>query len=388
MEKSVSSQVERILSLYRALPRAPQEACTIEELKPQIRSLYDSGIDEKSIGKKIRRDLERLKKILITGGVFCTTVKGNQPDKFRLSSNASIESQSSELALVLVMANNYIRQNIPYEIYEKVEGFFVSAQEQLKDNTQLDDWHSRVRFVPEGYSSASYQDKHNNTAKVSRIYTALLDDDFWLQVSYRKEGGNEKTEYTLKPHGVIQHGNKQYLMASKIIGQKSELRTFNMQRFDKVEIILQRVTVEVDRYDLDELVEEKEYENAFFEREELEIKLRCDDYLRDELEENPINGSQNTKSADEDGYFYLTASCMVTTSVLNWLIEKSHSIKVVEPKELYEKVRLHVFNTMLNYDTECLDIEGDNLEYSYGDDGDAAIEDADAEIEDELEDEI
>ena len=119
----------------------------------------------------------------------------------------------------------------------KVEGFFVSAQEQLKGNTQVGNWHSRVRFVPEGYSSASYQDKHNNTAKVSRIYTALLDDDFWLQVSYRKEGGNEKTEYTLKPHGVIQHGNKQYLMASKLEGQRGKLKTFNMQRFDKAIII-------------------------------------------------------------------------------------------------------------------------------------------------------
>ena len=384
MEKSVSSQVERILSLYRTLPRAPQRACTIEKLKPQIRSFYDGDIDEKSIGRKIRRDLQRLKKILVTGSVLCTTGKGNQPDKFRLSSNASLENQSSELALVLVMANDYIRQNIPYQFYEKVEGFFVSAQEQLKGNTQVGNWHSRVRFVPEGYSSASYQDKHNNAAQIQLIYNALLDDDACLFVSYRKEGRDEETEYTLKPHGIIQHGNKQYLMASKIENRRSKLRTFNMQRFDKVEIIAPQAIVSVDSYDLDELVEEKEYENAFFEREELEIKLRCDDYLRNELEENPINSSQNTESADEEGYFYLTASCMVTTSVLNWLIEKSHSIKVVEPTELYEKVRLYAYNSMLNYDTECLDIKGDKLEYSYGDDGDAAIEDADAEIEDEI----
>ena len=149
-------------------------------------------------------------------------------------------------------------------------------------------------------------------------------------------------------------------MASKIIGQKSELRTFNMQRFDEVEIVEQRISVDVNRYDLVDLIEEKEYENAHFERDELDIKLRCENYLQDELQENPLDFSQNTEEADEEGYFNLTATCKVTNSLMDWLIEKSHAVKVVEPQELYEKVRCHVFHAMLNYDTELLDVDSNH----------------------------
>jgi hypothetical protein len=39
-----------------------------------------------------------------------------------------------------------------------------------------------------------------------------------------------------------------------------------MQRFDNVKFAKQRISVDVDSFDLDDLVEEKEYENAHFER--------------------------------------------------------------------------------------------------------------------------
>ena len=173
-------------------------------------------------------------------------------------------------------------------------------------------------------------------------------------------------------------------MASKIIDQYSELRTFNMQRFDNVKFAKQRISVDVDSFDLDDLVEEQEYENAHFEREELSIKLRCENYLRDELESYPIDEYQDIIDQDED-YFILEANCMITQSVLNWLIEKSHSIQVIEPQELFEKVKVHVLAARNYYDVDYDDLaeyrvdkkEESDLDSFFDDESDAEIEDID-----------
>jgi hypothetical protein len=58
---------------------------------------------------------------------------------------------NAELALVLVMANNYLHQYLPEQVYLNVVGFFESATKQLEQNTLLQDWQERIRFVPTGY---------------------------------------------------------------------------------------------------------------------------------------------------------------------------------------------------------------------------------------------
>jgi hypothetical protein len=82
----------------------------------------------------------------------------------------------------------------------------------------LQDWQERIRFVPTGYHNMNIE--YYITDQVKNIYTALLDNEQWIKCLYRKEGEKKQNIYTLKPHGIIQYGNKQYLMASKIIDQK------------------------------------------------------------------------------------------------------------------------------------------------------------------------
>lgn len=374
------NQVDRILNLYHSLPRSPQAPCPMDELKVKIQSWYNNEIDEQSIRKAIKRDLERLERILVTGKVHCIAKKGNQPSQYYLSEDAAIEKINAELALVLVMANNYLRQYLPYQVYDKVEGFFESAAKQLEQNTQLKDWQERIRFVNDSYHPMILD--HENEA-IGNIYTALLNNESWLDCLYRREGEFERIPYILKPHGIIQHGNKQYLMASKIENNRSELRTFNIQRFDKAEFYgKESITFDIDAFDLDELVEAKEHEDAYFEREELLIKLRCENYLRDELESYPIDIYQDIIYQDDD-YFILEANCIITTSVLNWLIEKSHSIQVLEPRELFEKVKVHVLAAQDYYDVNYDDLEEyrtyeeeeSNLNSFFDDELDAEIED-------------
>ncbi|SUU23978.1 WYL domain-containing protein [Acinetobacter haemolyticus] len=192
-----------------------------------------------------------------------------------------------------------------------------------------------MRFVPAGYGKLHREEQHTRVAQ--KIYQALLDDNVWLEALYRKEGSQIQTKYILKPQGIIQHGQKPYLMASKIVGSKSELRTFNMLRFDDVQIIPEKVHVDIDYYDLEELVLDREFEHAYFDRVPQDIFFVFHETLLEELELNPINDKQDIKKIDNE-YYELRTTCCITTSLMNWLVEKSHLIQMVESDELREEI--------------------------------------------------
>ena len=67
MGKSRSSFIPRLLALYKVLPRYPKSSISIEQLKNGLRSHYSDQIDEQSLTKAIRRDLELLPDLFISG---------------------------------------------------------------------------------------------------------------------------------------------------------------------------------------------------------------------------------------------------------------------------------------------------------------------------------
>ncbi|MGO3918522.1 helix-turn-helix transcriptional regulator [Acinetobacter venetianus] len=336
MDKSISSQVERILNLYHVLPREPQKAYSIEELKQKVRHFYNNEIDERSLKKNILRDLKTIEFILVSGNLIEIKASGRRASSFCLSQNAYVEQFGSELALVLVMAKEYLSHNLPKEVYEKAKGFFEAAEQQLEKNTQISAWHSKIRFVPDGYGKINREERH--TLVTQKIYRALLDDTLWLEALYRKEGSHLQTKYILKPQGIIQHGQQPYLIASKIVGSKSELRTFNLFRFDEVNIIEEKAHVDINHYDIDILVDEREFENAYFDRVEQEIFFVFHEELLEELKIKPICINQDIKQIEDHEYYELRVTSFITTSLMNWLVEKAHLIQIIAPQELREEV--------------------------------------------------
>lgn len=336
MDKSISSQVKRILNLYHVLPREPQKAYSIEELKQKVRHFYNNEIDERSLKKNILRDLKTIEFILVSGTLIEIKASGRRASSFCLSQNAYVEQFGSELALVLVMAKEYLSHNLPKEVYEKAKGFFEAAEQQLEKNTQISAWHSKIRFVPDGYGKINREERH--TLVTQKIYRALLDDTLWLEALYRKERSHLQTKYILKPQGIIQHGQQPYLIASKIVGSKSELRTFNLLRFDEIEIIQEKAHVDIDYYDIDELVDGREFENAYFDRVAQDVFFVFHEALLEELELKPIGNDQSIQRIQDHEYYELRATCSITTSLMNWLVDKSHLIQIITPKELREEI--------------------------------------------------
>lgn len=358
MDKSISSQVERILNLYNALPREPQKAYSIEELKQKVRHFYNNEIDERSLKKNILRDLKTIELILVSGTLIEIKASGRRASSFCLSQNAYVEQFDSELALVLVMAKEYLSHNLPREVYGKAKGFFEAAEQQLEKNTQISAWYSKIRFVPEGYGKINREERH--TLVTEKIYGALLDDHLWLEALYRKEGSHLQTKYILKPQGIIQHGQQPYLIASKIVGSKSELRTFNLLRFDEIEVIQEKAHVDINHYDIDVLVNEREFEDAYFDRVEQEMFFVFHEELLEELKLKPICINQDIQRIQDHEYYELRATSCVTTSLMNWLVEKAHLIQIIAPQKLREEIvdRATISLERNNYGDSIITLEG------------------------------
>ena len=86
MGKSRSSLIPRLLALYKVLPRYPKSSISIEQLKNSLRSHYSDQIDEQSLTKAIRRDLELLPELFISGQLKSSGGIGNKPIKYHFPS--------------------------------------------------------------------------------------------------------------------------------------------------------------------------------------------------------------------------------------------------------------------------------------------------------------
>ena len=335
MSKTNINLINRVLELYKVLPRAPKSALTIEEFKEKVRHYYDRDIEEKSFVKAIQRDLELIPKLLSAGALTLIESRGRKAAQYCLSQNAFIEQFSSELALVLVMANNYLCEYLPTDIQQNVNGFFEAAKQQLTKDTHLDNWQSRFRFVPQNFIKNA--ENPYDSEEIKTIYQAVLEDGVWLEAEYRKENHFDSHTYMLKPHGIIHCGDKQFLIASKIVKEKGELRTFNMLNFGCVKIIPERISVHIDPYYIDDLVDQREFEWALFDREELDIFFIFDEKLLDGLQRNPI-GKNQIISYLEEHHYELTAQCVITNSCIDWFMKNAHLIQVITPNVLREEI--------------------------------------------------
>ena len=84
------------------------------------------------------------------------------------------------------------------------------------------------------------------------IFKCIHQDNLWLEILYHPEAfEREATRYTIKPHGVIVRGRKQYLIASKINhNRKIQIRTFTMHRILHAEQTQESLSIDIQDMDM------------------------------------------------------------------------------------------------------------------------------------------
>lgn len=330
-ESNANLQFLRILALYRQLPRSPEPYISIDQLENCLH--FGSR-------KTLQRDLELLKKSLATGKIEKIASKGRTPAQYRLSANAIIERFSPELALSLVMANSFLEQHLPPYVYAKVSGLFHSAEKQLEKHTHLKEWNSRIRFIYEGYCQQNYALAPAHMIEL--LYQAMMDEHSWVKIQYQREYDNDIVDYVIRPHGMINRGRKQFIIAHKIEINTSILRTFCLHRIRDVQPAQEKLTVNIDSFEIYQAIEDQEHEWALFDREVLMVKLRCEQALYAILEESELGNMIKLGEMGSNGYFYVITDILITETVLNWLLEKAHQVRVMYPEKLADAVKVRI----------------------------------------------
>ncbi|MCF8998785.1 WYL domain-containing protein [Acinetobacter nectaris] len=347
-------QIHRVMDLYTYLPRNPQAAQTIEQLHFKIKNNYAFSSGKiNSIKKNIQRDLELLNQIVSDGEVEC--IRGGRfASKYRLSEAACLEHLKPELALVLIMAKNYLKSFLPQSVYEHTEGFFIAAEAQLENSTQLKEWSARMQFVPSGYSG---QQLLCNDAIQEPIYQAILGER-WISAIYMQKNSKYLKKYILVPHGVIHHENTNYLIATKVDESKrTQLSTFNMKNFKNVSFTEEQVSIDIDNKvgKIIELVENREFECAIYDRCPQNINFIFHRYLLNFLEENPLSIRQEiiilTSDNEIDEYRnhqLIVNNIVITHSLIEWFNKYRYWIDVIQPSNLYDVIDEYYMKNVTN----------------------------------------
>lgn len=361
-ESNINLQFLRVLALYRQLPRSPAAYISIDQLENCLH-----------FGKRktLQRDLDLLNKSLATGKIEKIVSKGRTPAQYRLSSNAIIEQFSPELALSLMMANSFLEQHVPPHVYCKVSGLFQSADKQLEKYTHLKEWNSRIRFIHDGYCQHAYQLAPAHVIEL--LYQAMMDDHSWIKIQYQREYDNDILDYVIRPHGMINRGRKQFIIAHKIENNSSILRTFCLHRIRDIQPAQENLCVDVDSFEIYQAIEDQQHEYALFDREIIRVKLRCDDVVHPVFEESEFGNMEESEfgnmielgETSTSGYFYVLTDILVTETVLNWLVEKAHQVRVIHPEKLAREIKTRIQQAVDLYayddfDNDCL-LENDDL---------------------------
>lgn len=358
-KESFVSQFFRILSVFQALPRSPNHYTSIEGLLDGLKATYEPFNAPR---KTLQRDLNTLDEILHRGCIDKVVASGRRSASYRLSEDAQLNLNKNNIiqdefqSLAAIHSYNFLKPYFPESWQKTLSQQFEQAQNVL-DLKNKNVWLTKFGFALDG----AFQTHLNPKDEIKElIFNCIHQDDSWLEILYHPEAfDREPTRYTIKPHGVIVRGRKQYLIASKINdNRKIQIRTFTMHRILHAEPTPECLSIDIQDMDMQKAIEQYEFE-GFYNNDDQpkEIELKCSNTLLSELEFSGIHESQQIFSDDGDAYFTLTAEMPITQSLLEWLVQKAQWIEVEYPEELREEVKNRIIEMAQNYAIEVIEDE-------------------------------
>lgn len=361
-KESFVSQFYRILNVFQALPRSPNHFISIEDLLESLKTTYEPFHAPR---KTLQRDLKTLNEILHRGHIDQVVASGRRSASYRLSSDVQLNLNKKNIiqdefqSLATIHSYNFLKPYFPESWQKTLTQQFEQAQNALAlKNKNV--WLTKFGFALDG----AFQTHLNPKNEIKElIFKCIHQDNSWLEILYHPEAfEREATRYTIKPHGVIVRGRKQYLIASKINhNRKIQIRTFTMHRILHAEQTQESLSIDIQDMDMQKAIEQYEFEGFYNDDDEpKEILLNCSNTLLSELTFSEIHESQQILSDDGDAYFTLTAEIPITQSFLEWLVQKAQWIEVEYPEDLREEVKNRIIEMAQNY---ALEIIEDDIEW-------------------------
>ena len=144
----MKTQLERLFALYQALPRVENRAKTLLELTKHenVIQAYDlQGKPSDSQRRQMQRDLDSLSDALKQG---LRAEIHKKPNTYYLPSLANLDKTDSGTAMLLLLAESFLKKVAPKDLLENARWLFDSANNQLEVEKKINNWRKRIYFKP------------------------------------------------------------------------------------------------------------------------------------------------------------------------------------------------------------------------------------------------
>ncbi|KAB2310663.1 WYL domain-containing protein [Betaproteobacteria bacterium SCN2] len=313
---SPRNAIDRQWHLLDLLPSTPPGKTTTE----LVDALAESGFDVTK--RTVERDLVAL------SSRFPITSTDEKPCGWYWRSRKAlgILGLSVTDAFTLQMLERYLRPLLPVATTRQLEPLFELAKNKLEaeaDSNEIARWASMVTVEGSGLPTIP---PSINPAILQTVQEAMLKGEK-LKIRHLKTGTDTSREHTISPVGLVQSGEKTYLIASK--PGKAKPASFALHRIDHAERTHERA-------ELPKGVSLKSYiqdgDSQFFNKGLVKLKAWVSSELGSQLDETRL--SEKQKLTPKDNGFILTVELPDSLRLRQWILSWTSHIQVLEPKAL------------------------------------------------------
>ena len=287
-------------------------------------SLADLGYDVNR--RTVERNLEALESL------FPITHGDGKPYGWYWTNKKAFETLGLSItdALTLHLLGRFVKQLLPVATTRQLEPLFELAESKLATQAESNEIARWVSLVAVEGSGLPAIPPPINTVILETVQGALLKSE-QLKIRYTKAGADTAKEYTVNPIGLLQRGEKTYLVATNT--KYSNPATYALHRIEKAERTSVPAVIPKD-ISLQRFVDEGDAQ--FFNKGQIKLKAWVSKTLGIQLAETKLAENQKLTPIDEG--FEFTVMLPDSLILWNWILSWTGQIEVREPVALRKKI--------------------------------------------------
>lgn len=229
-------------------------------------------------------------------------------------------------ALILLLAAEHLRQLVPGEVLDWLDGRFEEARRRLDPDVgarPLRSWMHKVAVVSQLPTLQAPAIDANVLAQVSQALLA----DCWLNVDYRNAAGQLLADRRVMPLALVQQAERLFLVCR--FDGFQDARNLALHRILRAEATPH--PFERQAFLLDDYIREGGF--GFGNGERIDLQLRVAPHLAELLAETPLSPDQRIE-AEADGRMRLTARVLRSEQIRWWIRMHGAAVELIAPADL------------------------------------------------------
>jgi predicted DNA-binding transcriptional regulator YafY len=319
--------------MLRAIPRYPLKI-TANELTVKL-------LDEQfSVSKRtVERDLLELSQS------FPLTIDDrNKPygwSWLREAPSFDLPGLSGHEALMLAMAEEYLKELLPSITNDVLDPHFKAAKRALKEQfnaRKISNWLLKVRSISANQPLISPK----IPPEIQKVVSEGLLTEKQLNITYQKLGEDENQKYRVHPLAMVNRGNLSYLMVTFF--DYKDIRLLAMHRIISAELLNDSATIPID-FDIDKEIAKGRL--SFGDGEMIQLVLEFNHEVGEYFLETPI--SEDQVYSEIDGKIVINVTIPDTPQLRWWILGLGAGVKVIKPSNLKHQLAVEINKMYCNY---------------------------------------